>query len=311
MSNDLNYNENFDIVEILKTLWSQKFLIISITSFFALFSVIYALSLPNFYTSSALLKVTEQNQQQNGGGLSDLASRYGGLASMAGISIPSSGVDSGTYAIQVIKSREFAKHLMTFEGIKQNLMAVESFDMVSKKIIYDNEIYDANKKTWVRKDSKFNAEPSYIEIHETALKDLIVNKDDITGLITISFEHKSPVFAQEFVALVIKELNNITREINLKETNAALDYLKLEYENINKQELKYTINSLISNQMNNKMMASIKDDYLLSIIDPPIVPELKSSPKRALICILITIFGGLFSIVVALFNDSFKKKSYE
>ena len=63
--------------------------------------------------------------------------------------------------------------------------------------------------------------------------------------------------------------------------------------------------------MNNKMMASIKDDYLLSIIDPPIVPELKSSPKRALICILITIFGGLFSIVVALFNDSFKKKSYE
>ena len=77
---------------------------------------------------------------------------------------------------------------MTFEGIKQNLMAVESFDMVSKKIIYDNEIYDANKKTWVRKDSKFNAEPSYIEIHETALKDLIVNKDDITGLITISFE---------------------------------------------------------------------------------------------------------------------------
>ena len=100
MSNDLNYNENFDIVEILKTLWSQKFLIISITSFFALFSVIYALSLPNFYTSSALLKVTEQNQQQNGGGLSDLASRYGGLASMAGISIPSSGVDSGTYAIK-------------------------------------------------------------------------------------------------------------------------------------------------------------------------------------------------------------------
>ena len=110
--------------------------------------------------------------------------------------------------------------------------------------------------------------------------------------------------------MVIKELNNITREINLKETNAALDYLKLEYENINKQELKYTINSLISNQMNNKMMASIKDDYLLSIIDPPIVPELKSSPKRALICILITIFGG-FSIVVTLFNDSFKKKSYE
>ena len=114
MSNNSIYKEEFDILEIIRIFWSQKYLIIIITTFFAILSVLYALSLPNLYTSSALLKVTKQNEQEGGGSLAELTSRYGGIASMAGISMPSSGVDSATYAIEIIKSREFAKHLMNF-----------------------------------------------------------------------------------------------------------------------------------------------------------------------------------------------------
>tara|TARA_B100000965_G_C19537556_1_gene734091 strand:+ start:126 stop:1073 length:948 start_codon:yes stop_codon:yes gene_type:complete len=313
MTNISENIDDFDIIEILKILWSQKILIISLTSFFAIFSVFYALSIPNSYTSSALLKVTEQSDNNNGGsGLSELASRYGGLASIAGISMPSSGVDSAIYAIEIIKSRDFAKHLMSFPNIKQNLMAVKSYDNISKDIIYDSKIFDQDKNTWIRKDSGIGSpEPSYIEVHDTALKDLSASKDEITGLITISFEHLSPVFAQEFVSLVIQELNKITREIKLEETNAALDYLKTEYENTNQQSLKLAINALISNQMNNKMLASIRDDYLLSVIDPPVVPEMKSAPKRAIICILITVFGGLFSIFIALVKNIRQKEIKE
>tara|TARA_Y100000996_G_C22528407_1_gene645438 strand:- start:757 stop:1695 length:939 start_codon:yes stop_codon:yes gene_type:complete len=312
MSNNSIYKEEFDIIEIIKLLWLNKFLIISITTVFAIFSVFYALSLPNHYTSSALLKVTEKNETSGGGGLAELASRYGNIASMAGVSIPSSGVDNATYAIQVIKSREFAKHLMTFPDIKLNLMAVKSFDKQTKDLLYDDEIYDIAKKTWIRESSNFvNSEPTYLEVHETALKGLVVNQSDITGLITISFEHLSPIFARDFVSLVISEINNITREIKLEEVNAALDFLKSEQDNVNQLGLKNTINALISSQMNDKMMASIKDDYMLTIIDPPIVPEIKSSPKRAIICILITIFGGLLSLVIVLFKSFVQTKSNE
>ena len=92
------------------------------------------------------------------------------------------------------------------------------------------------------------------------------------------------------------------------EVNAALDFLNLEQEVVKQQGLRTTINALISKQLNEKMMASIKDDYLLSIIDPPIAPEIKSSPKRAIICILITIFGGLVSLIAALINHNRNKK---
>tara|TARA_B100001113_G_C21120910_1_gene627339 strand:+ start:137 stop:1069 length:933 start_codon:yes stop_codon:yes gene_type:complete len=309
MSNNSIYKEEFDILEIIRIFWRQKYLIAGITTFFAIFSVFYALSLPNLYTSSALLKVTKQ-EQSSGGSLAELTSRYGGIASMAGISMPSSGVDSATYAMEIIKSREFAKHLMEFPNVKLNLMAVESYNNANKEIIYNDEIYDVDKQVWIRENpGSGNIEPSYLEVHDTALKALVVNKDDITGLITISFEHLSPIFAQEFVTLVINEVNNITREIKLKEVNAALDFLNLEQEVVKQQGLRTTINALISKQLNEKMMASIKDDYLLSIIDPPIAPEIKSSPKRATICILITIFGGLISLMVALINHNRNKKN--
>jgi len=305
-----NPEDSIDILEIIQILWKQKILISLITLFFAIFSIYIALSLPNKYQSSALIKVSEVNNQSSGGGLSALASQYGGLASMAGVSIPSSGLDSGTYVTKIIKSRQFAKHLMSFEAIKLKLIAVSSYDAGSNKIIYDNEIYDVSRNIWVREASGvFQSEPTYLEVHETALKALEVDKDEETGLITISFEHLSPIFAQEIVSIVIREVNNVTREIKLRESKASLDYLKNALAAENNKDLRLSINSLISKQLSENMIASVKDDYLVSTIDPPIVPVYKSSPNRARICILITLLGMILSIVFALIRGNFNSKN--
>tara|TARA_B110000003_G_scaffold271220_1_gene305031 strand:- start:15116 stop:16069 length:954 start_codon:yes stop_codon:yes gene_type:complete len=305
-----NSESHIDILQIIEILWKKKLLIISVTSFFAIFSIFFALSLPNKYQSSSLVKVTEVNNQSSGGAFSSLTAQYGGLASMAGVSLPSSGLDSGTYISKIIKSRQFAKHLMSFETIKPKLMAISSYDISLDKIIYDHEIYDDSRSLWVREPTGiFQSEPTYLEVHETALKALEVNINEKTGLITISFEHLSPVFAQEFVSIVIREVNNVTREIKLKESKASLDYLENALEAENNRDLKLNINNLILQQLNKNMIASVKDDYLISQIDPPIVPVYKSSPNRARICILITLIGIVLSIVLALISNNFNIKN--
>ena len=306
-----NYSEeSFNVIELIKILWHQKFLIISITLMFAVFSVFYALSLPNKYESSPLLTVTEDGSQSSGGGLSALASQYGGLASMAGLSIPSSSLNRGIYATKIIKSREFAKHLMSFDLVKAKLMATDSYDAGSGKIIYDSKIYDQDKNIWLRKQSgKFESEPTYLEVHGTALKALEVNRNEETGLIMISFEHLSPVFAQEVVSLVIREANKVTREIKLKESTAAMTYLQRESKKVTSKDLKANINMLIQQQLNEKMLASIKDDFLVTTIDPPVIPVYKSSPKRARICILITLLGGMLSIFTSLIKYNLFRES--
>ena len=55
---------------------------------------------------------------------------------------------------------------------------------------------------------------------------------------------------------------------------------------------------LIEQQTKNMMLASIKDEYVFKVIEPPQVPELKDSPKRALMVLLGAILGGLFSVYI-------------
>ena len=45
------------------------------------------------------------------------------------------------------------------------------------------------------------------------------------------------------------------------------------------------------------MLANVSKDYVFDITDPPVVPELKSKPSRALICVLGTLLGGMLGIV--------------
>ena len=55
-----------------------------------------------------------------------------------------------------------------------------------------------------------------------------------------------------------------------------------------------------------KMVANISDDYLLKTIDSPYVPLKKSSPFRALICI-IGFFLGIFISVSYLIVNFYQK----
>ena len=48
------------------------------------------------------------------------------------------------------------------------------------------------------------------------------------------------------------------------------------------------------------MLANVSKDYVFDVIDPPVAPELKSKPPRALICVLGTLLGGMLGVVVVL-----------
>ncbi len=60
------------------------------------------------------------------------------------------------------------------------------------------------------------------------------------------------------------------------------------------QEVFYTI---IEEQIKSKMLAEASPDYAFLAVSPSMVPEEKSQPKRALICILGTLLGGMLSVL--------------
>ena len=72
-----------------------------------------------------------------------------GLPSFAGISIQQVGV-KGPRFINTIRSRAFLNHLISIdENVLPALMAAESYDVESKKLVFNSDIYDAANKKWL------------------------------------------------------------------------------------------------------------------------------------------------------------------
>jgi len=292
------YDDEINLNELFSVLWKAKILIIVITSFFALSSVLFVLSLTDYYKSEAVLSVAGESN------LGSSLSGLGGLASIAGINLPSTGEDKSVIAIKTIESRAFLKHLITFENVLPSIIATKSYDSQSKKIQFDPKIYNENNGVWVRKPKKNQqSKPSYLEAHETYLKQISVNKDKISNLITISVEHISPIFAKELLELIISEANELLRNKDLRESSDAIAFLNTQIPKSSLITMKDAINRTLQSQLETQMLSKINTEYVLKVIEPPFIPERKSKPSRAMICILGTLFGGILSIILVLMRN--------
>ncbi len=71
---DAIYNDEIDLKELFLVVWKAKKFVILVTSFFALGSILYALSLTNHYKSEAVLNVAGQSNTSGAmSGLSGLS----------------------------------------------------------------------------------------------------------------------------------------------------------------------------------------------------------------------------------------------
>lgn len=289
------YDDEIDLVELFRAVWKGKLLIILLTFVVALGSIIYSLSLTNYFTSESVLV---SRDQQNSNPLSQLS----GIASMAGIGgLTNSSSSSAEKVIEIIQSREFVKHLITFENILPSIMAPKSYNAISEELYFDPEIFNVESNQWIKDpDSNQEAKPTYLQAHREYLEMLSISRDKITGFVSLKIEHISPVFAKEFLTLIIREANNLNRELDIENSNKALSYLKAELSQTSLLEIKKSINQLIESQLEIQMMASIHDEYSLMVLEPPFIPDVRSRPSRSIIVIFSTLIGGIFSVIFVL-----------
>ena len=59
------------------------------------------------------------------------------------------------------------------------------------------------------------------------------------------------------------------------------------------------------------MMADIKNNYVLELIDPPYIAEERTSPSRSTICIMVTILAAFFASILVIFYHYNFAQSYK
>lgn len=286
-------NGEVDLVQLVKELWDNKIFIISLTSIFAVLSVLYSLSLQNIYRSEALLAPAEAKSQSISSSLGGLSS----LAGMAGISLPGGNDAKQQEAIAILNSYQFLEEFIIRHDLMVSIMAAKGWDKDTNNLIINEKLYDVKKNDWLDKRGK-TLKPS---IQETVrnFRMMVASKvDKKNGYLTVFADTYSPSMSQKWVEMLVEDLNKYIMVNDVIRAENSLKYLNSQISQTQITELKQVMAQLIKTEQQTIMLSQSSPEYVFKVIDKPIIPELKLKPKRAIICIVGTISG--FIIVLAI-----------
>ncbi len=289
----LDDKEIFSVLDLFEIIKPKILLLVSVSTLATILSFGASFLVNETYSSSILVK---NNNESGNNPLSSISSQFGALTSLAGIDL---GNIQGKLTLEQIEaqiiSRDFVNHLSTFEDFDKNLLAAKSYNKKNKTIVYDEKKINLTTNQWTSKKNT----PTTTKRLKQFKKNIRISLDVENSFIKIDYTHLSPYVAKETLDLIFKELNLINRKKALDESNRTLEYLSTQLQNYSLRNIIESINSLTEMELNKLVIANVKDDYTLVIIDSSFVPEKKSYPRRYLIVTVVFLLS--FFLLVGYF----------
>lgn len=304
--NDKNtiYGQEVSIQQLVAAVIKAKWIIAIFALVGGAISMAVALNLPNFYRSDVLLSPIQDSQA------SGLDGQFGGLASLAGINL-AQGNERSKLALEILKSKQFAKKFIDKHNILPELMAVKAWDREGNKFIYNEDKYNSVSGEWFRKGNEFlGPKPTISEIHEAFISMISFDEVGDAGLIKVSVTHYSPYIAKTWLELIVLDINSWLKNRDIAEAERSIKFLKQQIQQAKVAEIKNMLFNLIEEQMKTVMLAETRDEYVFKVIDPAIVADVKFKPKRSLIVVLGVFVGMFLGIMAIIIRRLFRNEKY-
>jgi uncharacterized protein involved in exopolysaccharide biosynthesis len=289
-------DDEIDLRELIAVLWAEKRLIVAVTAFFAIASVVFALLQTNIYRAEAVLAPADTEQSSGG-----LAAQFGGAAALLGVNVGNGAGNAISTALATLRSRQFLGRFIDENALLVPLFA-SSWDADSLTSIVDEDVYDVNTGEWLLE----NGPPTEHDAFRAMSSILSVSEPDRdTGIITVAITWPNPVEAAEWVNKLVCAINQEVRARDVREANNAITYLQQQLARTQLVDMQRVFYQLIESQTRITMLADVREEYVLRVIDPAVVPDRRIAPRRALICILGTMLGGILSLIIVFFRRFF------
>ena len=272
--------DEISLIDLWRVLMARKGLIFWLTTLFTLLAVGYALEAPEIYKSEAVLAPVKQ---ESGGQMAALAAQFGGLASMAGVNLGGGG-GSTEEAIAILKSRKFLKSFIEEEKLLPILF---------------EQSWDAENSRWLV-DAEEDI-PSAWDAYQSFSGILSISTDKKSGMVTLAIEWGDPVLAAAWANQLVVRLNKHLKREGVEQAEKSIQYLKEQLATTSVVDMQQILYRLIEKQSNTIMLANVQEEFAFRVIDPAVVPEVRSKPKRKLIVVLGAVLGMMFSIFLAFF----------
>lgn len=236
-----------------------------------------------------------------------MAGQLGGLASLAGVNLGGGSANKTAIAKEILQSRAFLSDFIHRHNLKVPLMAPKGWSMERDEWIYDRDIYDPATGEWMMEERKSLEPTDWDMVKKLREEHLSVSENKDNGMVTVSVKSLSPTAAKAWTDWLVRDINEHMRKRDVEEAEASISYLEKKLEDTSIAGMQQVFYQLIENETRTVMLANAQREYVFQTVDPAVVPQEKTEPKRALVAVVATLLGGMLSIFIV-FIRSFVKK---
>ncbi len=254
------------------------------------------------------LTVSQVGQEQSGPNLAGL----GGLASLAGVSLPTG--ESGDFAKfqALMKSEELAMKLSDDDRIMRSVFASEWDDAQNAFVQPERgqvgEIVSQVKYALTGDEATDYRAPDAARLSNVISGNVSLSEDNNTGFLSLSMEVVDSEFAAYLLQKLVVETDNMLKDDYIKSGSQALAFYQDKIGRARSQEHREALAKMIASEEQKQMLASRDGPFVAEVIMGPATSLTPTSPKSSLVLALSIVLGLFFGMAVVLVRSAVKNR---
>lgn len=274
------------LLDVVRLFWKSRRFIVMLSLLGLIIAGAVTLLVPKKYASTVVI-VPAARSSSSGLGLDSVSSQLGGLAALAGFSVPASSDRAETLAV-------LQSDALTGEFIQER-------DLLP--ILFPGDWDDSckcwKKRFWRRAPTQWLA----IEYFRKKVRTVVSSTKSNVVMLTITWT--DPVTAAKWANELVKKTNDLLRERAISESQRHIAYLNEQASKTDVAEVRATIYSLLESEIKRQMLARGSDEYALRVLDPAQPPERPTSPKIAIWCLVGLLVGIALSFFLVVIKAAY------
>ena len=297
-------NDEIDLKEFFLAVWSGKYIVVLVTILAIVCASFYLRGSERKYSVQMVLKPVVA--EANGPNLSG----FSGLASLAGISLPSSsGSDFTTYQ-KLIFSEEVAEQIFTNKELVEKLFGGEwSSDTKSFEAPQSGNIGKLKQRvklvlTGFEKEKYIPPNPKRLSMLMASI--FSISEDKRSSFITISTESSKPYLMLELISIAAQETDKLLKERFFVTAEDTLEFYYQKLLTSRSPEHREGLAKLISTEDQKLMLASKNSNFVAELLTMPSVSLYATSPRSSLVLALGLVLGFGLGCAIVIIRASIK-----
>ena len=283
------HTDELDLREAFLKLWYGKVYIMFCSIFFLFIASMYLQNAERKYLVEYKLKPVVENQQKN------TFSGLGGIASLAGIELPSSSTNDFVIFKELINSVEVSKIIFKNEKLVKRIynqewnLSLNSFSQPPKSKF---SAYIGNLKKLITGNNELDyIPPNARRLAAYISKNISLNEDSKTGFLTLKAETSKPDMLLSLITLLVETSDEIMRQRYINFSKEPLNFYKEKLRTARSREHREALAELIAKEEQKLMFASRGKYFIAEPYINPTISLYPIAPKPKQILALSTILG--------------------